>query len=276
MSARLLHRLYRHVAPRWVKSGVEESLLEIERFEAPRCVTTPPGSRVLVLAPHPDDESIACGGTLSAYSRLGVPVRVAVLTDGRLGDPELRALAQGEARARREEALAARRHAEALAAMQVLGIMHHDFLDARDGSLCDAVPEIGARLAAVISDWRPDVVMLPFVSDRHVDHFAANRCLMDAAGRMGLGWAEGVQCLAYESWSPLHANLYVDVSESMDAKRRAIRCHESQLLFNDYLGGVEGLNRFRAVSGMVAGTYAEAFFMAPLPAYRRLYARMLL
>ena len=48
------------------------------------------------------------------------------------------------------------------------------------------------------------------------------------------------------------------------------------LWFNDYLGGVEGLNRFRAVSGLVAGTYAEACFMAPQPAYKRLYARMLL
>lgn len=277
MDTPVLHRIYRRMAPQWVRNGLERSLLEIERFGAPRCVATPPGTRVLLLAPHPDDESIACGGTLHAYSRAGVPVRVSILTDGRLGDPGLRALAEGDpARAGREEALAARREDEARSAMQVLGVARHDFLGGRDGSLAEAVPEIGAKLAAILAEWRPDIVMLPFVSDRHADHFAANRCLMEAADRMGAAWCEGVRCLAYESWSPLHANLYVDITASLEAKRRAIRCHESQLAFNDYLAGIEGLNRYRAITGCIGGTHAEAFFLAALPDYRRIYRRMLL
>lgn len=277
MRTLLLRKLYHRLAPRWIRNGLERSLLEIERFDAPRCVTTPPGSRVLVLAPHPDDESLGCGGTLHAYSRAGVPVRVVVLTDGRLGDPALRELREGDPkRVRGELALSERRRAEALAAMRELGIAHHDFLGARDGSLTEAVPDVAARLAAVISEWRPDIVMLPFVSDRHADHFAANRCLMDAAARLGRGWGAEVRCLGYETWSPVHANLYVDVTASMDAKRRAIRCHESQLAVIDYLGGMEAMNRYRAITGMVPGTHAEAFFMAPLEDYRRIYARMLL
>ncbi|HET9580821.1 MAG TPA: PIG-L deacetylase family protein [Usitatibacter sp.] len=277
MDTPVLHRLYRRIAPHWVRNGLERSLLEIERFSAPRSVTKPPGTRVLLLAPHPDDESIACGGTLHAYAEAGVPVRVSVLTDGCLGDPQLRALPEGDPeRTRRERALAARRREEAIAAMRALGVAAHDFLDARDGSLAAAVGSVGERLARILREWRPDVVLVPFLSDRHPDHFAANRCLMDAAERLGAGECERLLCLGYESWSPLHANLYVDITPSLEAKRRAIRCHESQLAFNDYLQGVEGLNRYRAVSGLVKGTHAEAFFMASFPDYRRLFARMLL
>ncbi|HET9652232.1 MAG TPA: PIG-L family deacetylase [Usitatibacter sp.] len=158
-------------------------------------------------------------------------------------------------------------------ALRVLGVERHDFLDARDGSLADAVPATGERLAAILAQWQPDVVMLPFMSDRHADHFAANRCLVDAAARLGTA-CDRLECMAYESWSPLHANLYVDITPSVEAKRQAIRCHASQLAFEDYVAAIEGLNRYRAMAGRVRGTHAEAFFVAAFPDYRRLLARM--
>ena len=124
--------------------------------------------------------------------------------------------------------------------------------------------------------FRPDVVLLPFLTDRHADHFAANRCLMNAAQRLGPGWIDGIECLGCEIWSPIYANLTIDISAWIDAKRRAVACHASQLRDADYWAGVEGLNRYRAVSALTGGTHAEAFFRAPLETYRRLYQQMLL
>jgi N-acetylglucosamine malate deacetylase 1 len=235
----------------------------------------PPGRRALVLAPHPDDESIGCGGTVHKYVQSGAAVRVVVLTDGRDGDPTLRRLARNDpARQRGEDELARRRKSETLAALQVLGVEDSCFLDGIDGALGRHAAPVTDRLADILAQWRPDTVLLPFLTDRHADHFATNGCLLDAVARIDAPWTESLSCLGYETWSPIYANLYVDISSAIEHKRRAVQCHASQLQFNDFLAGIEGLNRFRALSGLTEGTYAEAFFLAPLPTYRRLYHKL--
>lgn len=277
MSRHFLYPVYRRVFPRWIKNALERSIVELERFHPPRSVERPPGERVLLLAPHPDDETIGCGGTLRKYVEAGARVRVVVLTDGRRGDPELRRLAADDpARPRLESELASRRKREALAALAVLGVQEHEFLEVCDGELRGAAGAVASRLARMLSEWRPDLVLLPFVTDRHVDHFAANRCFLEAVEQLKDGWTAALQCLAYEIWSPIYANLYVDITATIDWKRRALDCYRSQLDHMDFAAGVEGLNRFRAVSGLVPGRYAEAFFLAPLPTYRRLYRSLLL
>jgi LmbE family N-acetylglucosaminyl deacetylase len=228
-----------------------------------------------VLAPHPDDESIGCGGTLALYARLGVPVQVVFMTDGRLGDPALRRLpVRSSQRKKLEAALVERRMAEARAALQALGATGGHFLGAPDGALGLAVEQVAPRLADLLRELRPDVVLLPFVTDRHADHAATGRCLLVAARQLGPGWGDAVDCLGYEVWSPIYANLAIDISKVMNVKRRAIACHASQLQDADFLAGVEGLNRYRAVSGMVGGEYAEAFFRAPFPLFRTLHERL--
>jgi LmbE family N-acetylglucosaminyl deacetylase len=273
----IAHRVYGLLFPRWIKNALERSIVELERFHYPTTMPLPPGRRVLVLAPHPDDECIGCGGTVRKYVEAGARVRVAVLTDGRDGDPTVRALPPNDpTRARLEGALVERRKAEAAAALKILGVEQCDFLDARDGQLRNHAASVVPRLADILSEWRPDIVLLPFLTDRHADHFAANRCLLEAVDRVDTAWAESLNCLGYETWSPIYANVYVDVTATMDCKRRALSCHASQLQFTDFLAGVEGLNRFRAVSGLTGGSYAEAFFLTPLPNYRRLYRKLLL
>jgi LmbE family N-acetylglucosaminyl deacetylase len=122
---------------------------------------------------------------------------------------------------------------------------------------------------------RPDVVLLPFLTDRHADHFATSRCFMAAVDAIAAPWTETIECLGYEVWSPIYANLSIDISACFETKRRAIACHASQLAHDDLLAGIEGLNRFRAVSGLVGGSHAEAYFRAPLPLFSSLYQRML-
>lgn len=271
------HRVYGLLFPRWIKNALERSIVELERFHPPRIVELPPGERVLLLAPHPDDETIGCGGTLRKYVDAGARVRVVILTDGRQGDPKLRRLAEGDpSRLRMEADLAARRRLEALAALDILGVEEREFLEARDGELSEAAGPVISKLARTLSQWRPDIVLLPFVTDRHVDHFAANRCFLEAIAQLKAGWTATLQCLGYEIWSPIYANLYVDITATIDWKLRALNCYQSQLEYKDFAAGVGGLNRFRAISGLVAGPYAEAFFLAPLPTYQRLYRSLLL
>lgn len=272
---RRLEHWVRAWAPRRWRNALDRAVLDLERFHPPQTPAAPPGRRPLLLAPHPDDESIACGGTLARYARQGVPVHVVFLTDGRLGDPAVRAMPQGSARrAAAETDLAARRQQEARAALQVLGVAGHDFLEAPDGALATSLERVVPPLAALLDRLRPDVVLLPFVTDRHADHAAATSCLLAAAERMDAGWTEAVDCLGYEVWSPIYANLLIDIGEVAGVKRRAIACHASQLKDVDYLAGVEGLNRYRGIQGGVPGGAAEAFFRAPLPVWRSLHDRL--
>ena len=84
--------------------------------------------RVLVVAPHPDDEVFGCGGMLAWHTRVGAEVRVVVLSDGRAGDPDAKA---GD--------IAERRVAESRAAGAELGIDDYRFLGYADGALGEAV-----------------------------------------------------------------------------------------------------------------------------------------
>jgi LmbE family N-acetylglucosaminyl deacetylase len=264
------------MSPRWVRNALHLAMLDIERFNGAHVVDLPPGARVLVLAPHPDDESIGCGGLMRKYVTNGVSVKVVVMTDGRLGDPELRRMAPRDpARLSDEEALVARRIDEFQNALGVLGVEEWECLGFPDGELRTHVGATAGRLSCIMDAWRPDTVLLPFLTDRHEDHFATNSCLIAAAALAKAPWPKQLFCLGYEIWSPIYANLHVDIGAVMDIKRQAIRCHASQLRHDDYLGGIEGLNRYRAVSSLAPSAYAEAYFAAPLPVYQDLYDKIL-
>lgn len=277
MGQTFLHRIIRLLSPGWVKNALNLALVDLERFHPPQKLDLPPGRRVLVLAPHADDESIGCGGTLRKYVESGAQVFVVVLTDGRQGNPMLRKLpAHDPSRAALEEALVARRKQEALAAFETLGILESVFLDVHDGQLDRNIAATSQQIAALIDEWKPDIVALPFLTDRHADHFATNRCFIEASNLLASPQKDALLCLGYEVWSPIYSNLLIDISAYIKQKRNAVLCYQSQLEFDAYLDGIEGLNRYRAVSGLTGGEFAEAFFLAPLVIYRRLYHKLLL
>lgn len=233
-------------------------------------VTLPPGERILVLAPHADDETLGCGGSIKKYVDAGKYVEVVILTDGRLGDPEVRATRAPGLRAERENALIALRQQEAREAMGILGVSALTFLAAPDGRLASADAAFTETLSRRFEVVRPDTVFVPFFLDRHTDHLAANACLEAVYRRSER--IERVTLAAYEIWSPLVANTLVDISAEAPSKWQAIVAYQSQLKDVDYLNGAKGLNRFRAVAGLLPNSaYAEAFFVSSLESYLELY-----
>ncbi len=241
----------------------------LPRLAMPALLELPPARRVLVLAPHPDDESIGCGGTLAKYAASGASLCVAVLTDGSQGDRELRRMAHGSAaRVAAEQRLVETRQREAQAAGRILGVGDMVFLGAPDGRLRGRDPGLLRRLMAIVAAFRPDLLLLPFFGDRHADHVAANESAMALYDH---GALRQVDCCGYEVWTPVHANVVVDISTQSATKRRAIEQYASQTGQLDYAGAALGINRYRAVSAMTGGEFAEAFYMAPIARYRRLF-----
>lgn len=242
-------------------------LLTVDEFLRVPPEWEPGAQRSLVLAPHMDDETLGCGGSIALHGRAGGEVAVAFLTDGRLGSAQLRALS-GEARQLAEQALIETRKQEALLALDTLGVRRHFFLDGIDGALAGDASVV-RRLAEVLREVRPQIVYLPCFLEQHPDHRAASAILIAAAQEV----TEDFTCHAYEVWTPLYPNRCVWIDEVVEIKKRALAHYRSQLADADFEHGMLGLNAYRSMlrPGNARGRYAEAYCVLPFAEYRRLY-----
>jgi len=207
---------------------------------------------VLVLAPHPDDETFGCGGTIRMLTESGVAVDVAFLTRGELGI-EVGGAVPAEVR----QQLAQTRSEEAQAACAVLGVRRVFFLDGQDTRLADQ-PQLIAAIQGLLAQEPYERVFCPWPHDGHDDHQATFLWLRHAlAGDPRLlpqhFWL-------YEVWKPLTANTFVPIDHTLPAKRRAIEQYRSQLAQLNYCEGFLGLAAYRSLF-CPASRYAEAFWV---------------
>jgi LmbE family N-acetylglucosaminyl deacetylase/glycosyltransferase involved in cell wall biosynthesis len=194
---------------------------------------------VLVLAPHPDDEAIGCGGAIALPVRNGARVRVVIATDG--------AGPGGEG-----EATPSIREAESRQAARVLGYGEPVFWGVPDRSLAYG-EHLVRRIGDVLED--ADLVYVPGLQEMHPDHRALALATAEALRRRG-----GTTRLAqYEVGVPLMPNLLLDITPVRETKQRAIACFASQLQLRPYDEYAAALNRFRAYSLAPSVEAAEAF-----------------
>jgi LmbE family N-acetylglucosaminyl deacetylase len=211
--------------------------------------------RVLVVAPHPDDDVIGCGGSIVKHVAAGRAVAIAYLTSGEAGS-----LGHDKA------ALAAIREAEARDAAAALGVADLVFLREADGAL-DRSPSLIEALVRLLRARRPDILYLPHRGDGGSDHRAASAAVEEALARAGGPWFPELgatpwsvpTALGYEVWTPLARVAYAeDVTEAIERKLAALALHRSQVSDVPYVEAVRGLNRYRgAMTGR--GTYCECF-----------------
>lgn len=233
----------------------------------------PPGTRVLVLAPHMDDETLGCGGSLHRHVVAGESVTIAYMTDGRKGDPALNAKPLPPAeRERQENALAAVRRAEARHAAAMLGVRDLRFLENRDQEL-RVSPHTRRQVRELLEDLRPDLVYLPFPTDHHPDHRATNRIFLAA-----LAVCRGIApplCCGYEVWAPIEPNCLVDITSVAEVKQRALAQFRSQMATIDFSRCIMGLHAYRSMVHLHGRGFAEAFVLLPAVEYRRVASRVL-
>jgi LmbE family N-acetylglucosaminyl deacetylase len=200
---------------------------------------------ILVIAPHPDDESIGCGGASWLHAQRGDHVSVVYLTSGELGLKHLP----------REKAWAVR-EAEARKAAKILGLAEPVFLRCRDWHLGESVEITAAALEPALKAAVPEIVYLPHPLEWHPDHKATLPIFWSAADQCSIS-PKTVR--GYEIWTPMpeydHAE---NIDAAMPTKLRAIRAHRSQLQQLPYDRAIRGLNEYR---GVIAGRcrFAEVF-----------------
>jgi LmbE family N-acetylglucosaminyl deacetylase len=207
------------------------------------------GERLLVLAPHPDDEVIACGGLLAQHIRERRAVRVVVATDG----------AQAGDAALREE--------ESRRALDLLGGAEVAFLRFPDRQLG---PEIVPRLADLLRDFKPDLILAPSPIEIHPDHLALAVALCEVIQRDESLFADlAVARVAFcEVGQPLRPNAIVDITDVAELKYAAIAAHASQAAVRDYVAYARGLNAYRAMTMPPEVKFAEGYYVVDLPSLR--------
>ncbi|MDI1335063.1 MAG: PIG-L family deacetylase [Lacunisphaera sp.] len=191
-----------------------------------------PAGGALVLAPHADDETLGCGGLLAAKRARGDAVQVVFVSDS-AGAPESGTSAS----------LAARRRAEALAALDVLGIPPADihFLEAADGRLNRLTPAETARvhtaLTALLEKFKPAEIFVPYFGGGSTEHDATVDLAQAALATSGIRprvWEYPV----WAWWDPRRLagqlqrpaeNFHLKLAGLRDRKQAALACHRSQL-----------------------------------------------
>jgi LmbE family N-acetylglucosaminyl deacetylase len=178
-----------------------------------------PAAHIVVVAPHPDDETLGAGGLIFSCANSGTKVTVISITDGEGACPEV-------------PALASVRRTELVGAMRELNLAQsHIFrLGMPDGELAGREAELANSLASCIPEGA--VLVAPFEFDGHPDHEAAARACRAAAQRRGFmlvrypiwGWYRG----SPELLSELQGVRFMLDSRARQAKRKALSMFRSQ------------------------------------------------
>lgn len=225
---RLPSRLKRHFRPMVPAPVLMARLRELPVVD-PETLVDDRG--LLVIAPHPDDESLGCGGLIAACRARGVTVRVTLLTDG--------TGSHRHSRAYPPERLAALREAEAREASAALGLADDriTFLGLPDGHAPlsgKALRRIADRIAAALRADGIGTICTTWLHDPHPDHLSAYRAARLAARQTGaklLCYPVWSWTLPDRAWLPAEAvsGARIDITPYRDRKRRAIACHRSQI-----------------------------------------------
>lgn len=214
--------------------------------------------RTLVIAPHPDDEVLGCGGTMARLAAAGVETYVAVVTEGK--PPAYPR--EGVEKVKEE---AGRAHA-------LLGVTETHWLGLPAAALAETVhATLNAALYGLVSRLRPRTLLIPFSGDIHIDHQLIFASSLVAARPHHENYPELI--LAYETLSETNwnapyltpaftPNVFVDISGELERKLEAMRCFASQVRSAPHERSIETLTALATLRGAtVLKRAAEAFVL---------------
>jgi len=213
--------------------------------------TPPQAARVLVLAPHPDDEVFGCGGTIARYTGQNIPVRVVIVSDGAKIASEFPGGSN----------VSEIRRNETLNALPLLGVHEIDFLDFPDGELPVWKKEILHNIEDIVKEFEPDIIFSPSPIDYHADHIAVSEVVLSLLYKK-----PDLRIAFFEVYQTIRFNTLVDISETMHLKKSALDAYQYSLFRcpEVFWDAVKGLNSFRSLYTRESRHY-EAFWLISEP-----------
>lgn len=211
------------------------------------CYPVPEAKKVMVLAPHADDETLGCGGTMYLYSLAGIEVHLVVVSDG---GKIFSSVYDGKE-------VVSRRRQEALSASKILGVKQITFLDFPDGELAEHKDDIRKKLDDIACSLNPDLIFAPSPTDLHADHIAVSDLALQVLAAL-----PGARVAFYEIYRSIRFNHIVDISEAVAVREKALMEYKCSLLNVPglFCEAIKGLNRF-LMFNTLEDAYYEAFWI---------------
>jgi len=184
-------------------------------------------NKMVVFAPHPDDETLACGGTIMRRIREGYDVHIVVMTDGRHSHDLVLGIQEPST-----ETIAKMRTTEFNEATKVLGVNPKNLvlLEFEDNRLSQHMTEAKARIVQILRQIRPVEVYVPYREDSNEDHRATYEIVRSSFDESNLL----TKMYEYPVWNrnPPHSGvkvIVVDVHRELARKTEAIFKYDSQI-----------------------------------------------
>ncbi|MCD4768758.1 MAG: PIG-L family deacetylase [Bacteroidales bacterium] len=216
--------------------------------------------KILVIAPHADDEVLGCGGVMKKYSNDGHKVIVIIATNASMGAPEL--YSQERINNVRKEAINAHK---------ILGIEETIFLDFPAPRL-DTFPiyKIANAISEIITKYKPEVLFLPHRGDIHKDHAAVFNAAMVAARPINNCSVRRIltyETLSETEWAAPYGddsfipNVFIAIEQDLDKKIEAMKKFSSQIQNFPHPRSAEAIKSLAQYRGATVGYMAAEAFM---------------
>lgn len=196
--------------------------------------------KALVLAPHADDETLGCGGTLKKLLANDFEIEVILFTNEAGKDFD--------------------REDEFEKALKVLGCLRVHKLKINDGELVNFTKEVSKVVFKILHEFAPGLIFTPYLLDDVPDHRSVNLILSDCLADKRMKYQDFI-IVMYEVWMPIsYADCYIDISNVFDLKKLALSYYISQEKKYSIISKVERLNALRADLSLRRNVqYMEAF-----------------
>ncbi len=211
--------------------------------------------KILIIAPHPDDEVLGCGGTIAKHVRQGDEVHLCIVTKGYTPDWSKEFIENMSKQIKKSNTM--------------LGIKKTYFFDYPTVKL-DTIPQkkLNEAISKVVNDFRPDILYIPHKGDLNKDHRLIFEASLIATRPIN---HKVKKILSYEvlsetEWGqpiePFIPNVYVDISGTFDKKIEAVNAYKSELKQYPHPRSLEIIEALAKKRGSEVGVkFAEAFML---------------
>ncbi len=216
---------------------------------------------ILVVAAHPDDEVLGCGGYMARMAAQGRPIHVLILADGEM------------ARSGAKDSDVAGRRKAAEAAAEILGVASLEILGFPDNRL-DSVDllDIVQKIEACVRRVAPSTVLTHHHGDVNIDHRIAHEATITACRPLPGSLVKELlffEVASSTEWRPRNGgasaftpNVFVDITPYVERKRLALLAYEAELRSSPHPRSPDALDALAAWRGATVGVLrAEAFVL---------------
>ncbi|MDH5765753.1 MAG: PIG-L family deacetylase [Gammaproteobacteria bacterium] len=214
--------------------------------------------RVMVVAAHPDDEAIGCGGAIARHANEGDEVHLVFMADG-----------TGSRNSEKGDGEKQSRNKAACLASELLKVTSVEFLDFPDNEM-DLVSllDVTKKIEKLINKHLPHVIYTHHIGDLNIDHKITHKAVMTACRPQPGMCVNEIYTFEVQSsteWQtsgylPFMPNVFVNISEYIEIKRKSLEIYSDEMREEPHSRSIENIIRLSALRGNTVGVdYAEAF-----------------